>query len=243
MQLGFFVLCSIFGLVAKAEDRALVLTGFEAPPYLYLDASGVPTGLLVDIVRGASEESGVPVKFLVTSWPRAQLETERGRADLIFPVVYTKEREAWLEYPIDPITQFEMMIFAHKDAPFSFSGDASDLHGMTIGKIANGRMHPNFRALEESGKATVEGRESIEELLRGSQLRRLDAFVAPYLLTIWTANNLGISAVKEFQDPIGVSDIFLALSKKSANADLWERFQPHLPSLRSAERKFIAELR
>ncbi|MTI42613.1 ABC-type amino acid transport substrate-binding protein [Roseibium hamelinense] len=228
---------------AKAEDRRLIITAFEAPPYIYLDEADTPQGLLVKVVSAASTASGVPVEFRITVWPRAQLETQVGRADLIFPVVYTREREAWLDYPSTPITRFEMKIFAHKDAPFTFTGNPEQLHGLTIGKIARGRMHPNFRKLEDSGKARVEGRETVSELLRGTALKRLDAFVAPHLVAIWKANHLGITDVREFPDPIGVSDIYLTLSKNAANRDLWQKLRDHLPSLQNAEEQFIADMR
>jgi len=227
---------------ASAENRALRVAGFEAPPYLYLTDTNKPAGLLVDVLDAASEKSGVPVEYLVSSWPRAQLEVRQGRADLIFPVVYTPERENWLEYPQTPITRFEMMIFARKDAPFEFAGAAEELHGLTIGKIAGGRMHPNFRELEQSGEARVEGRENLRELILGTHLNRLDAFIAPHLMVLWTMERGQITTVAPFKIPMGVSDIFLAVSKQSQNKDLWLKLQRHLPTLEEARQDFLAEL-
>jgi len=235
-------LAALWPLVALAENRVLRVAGFEAAPYLYLDDTDEPAGLLVDVMTAASETSAVPVEYLVTSWPRAQLEVRQGRADLIFPVVYTPERETWLDYPKTPITRFEMMIFARSDAPFKFTGHAEELHGLTIGKIAGGRMHPNFRELEDSGEARVEGRENLRELILGTHLKRLDAFIAPHLMGLWSMEREGITTVAPFKVPMGVSGIYLAASKQSPNKDLWLKLQQHLPTLREARQDFLADL-
>ena len=159
------------------------------------------------------------------------MEAQKGRADLIFPVVYTPERSSWLDYPASPITRFKMMIFARNDATFSFTGTPSDLYGLRIGKVAKGRMHPSFRALEESGKADIEVRNGIADLVTAAHHGRLDAFVGPQLITLWTANRIGIKTVVPFDEPIGVSDIYLAFSKQSGKRAEWERLRAGMNNL------------
>ncbi len=227
---------------ANAETDKLVITGFQAPPYLYSGEDGQASGLLVDLLQSASETSGVGVEFAVTNWPRAQLATQQGRADLIFPVVHTTEREEWLVYPHKPIVQFEMAIFARKDSGLAFTGNATDLHGLTIGKIAKGRMHPNFRALEESGKARIEQRDTVVQLLMATHHGRIDAFVAPRIMTLWTADRIGMTTVSPFEDPVGVANIYLAFSKKSSKRLQWDRLRQNLPSLNSKIDLFLASL-
>jgi ABC-type amino acid transport substrate-binding protein len=244
------VLAAIFGLsllfhqskFALAGPDQLIITGFEAPPYFYSDETGNPTGLLVELVRDASRKSGVPVNFVVTNWPRAQLEAKNGRADLIFPVVHTPEREAWLEYPHAPITRFEMMVFANRNPEFSFSGNVSDLKGLRIGKIAKGRMHPKFRLLEEGGQAYVEPRDNVRQLINAVHHGRLDAFVAPRLMTLWTADMIGIEGVEPFETPMGMSNIYLAFSRKSSKRAAWQRLRQALPSLEIRKSLFLASL-
>lgn len=227
---------------ANAETNDLVVTGFQAPPYLYSGEDGQAAGLLVDLLQNASKTSGVGVEFVVTNWPRAQLATQQGRADLIFPVVHTPEREEWLAYPQEPIVQFEMAIFARKDSGLAFTGKAAELHGLTIGKIAKGRMHPNFRALEESGKAKIEQRDTVVQLLMATHHGRIDAFVAPRIMTLWTADRIGMKTVAPFEDPIGVADIYLAFSKESSKEAMWDRLCQNLPSLNSKIDLFLASL-
>ncbi|MES0882746.1 substrate-binding periplasmic protein [Roseibium sp. SCP14] len=227
---------------AFATPDQIIITGFEAPPYFYTDQTGNPTGLLVELVQEASRKSGVSVKFAVTNWPRAQLETRNGGADLIFPVVRTPERESWLEYPLAPITRFEMMIFSNGNPEFSFTGNADELHGLRIGKIAKGRMHPKFRALEESGKALVEPRDNVDQLITAVHHGRIDAFVAPRLMTLWTIDKMGIEDVHPFATPMGVSNIYLALSKKSKKRLAWEKLSKALPNLEIRKSRFLAAL-
>jgi len=241
---GIFLLLLLSGPAqpAFADAETLIITGFEAPPYLHTNDNGDPIGLLVDHVREASEASGVPVRFVVTNWPRAQLEVRKGSADLIFPVVHTPERDAWLDYPADPTVRFAMSIFAHEDAAFDFSGNTADLHGLRIGKIAQGRMHPKFRALEESGKAIIEPRDNVNQLITAVKHKRLDAFVAPLLMTLWTADDMKVRTVQPFAEPIGVSNIYLAFSKKSPKQEAWKRLQASLTSLEPRKSRFIAAL-
>ncbi|CTQ54174.1 putative amino-acid-binding protein YxeM precursor [Roseibium album] len=229
----------MWGGAGHADENSLLIIGFSTPPYLYVGPDDAPHGLLVDLVETAAANSDVQVRFEVTSWPRAQLEVRKGVADLIFPVVYTSEREDWLIYPSNPITQFEMMIFAKKNPNYVFTGDVTQLHGLLIGKIASGRMHPNFRALEDSGQANIEPRGSLEELLTAVDLGRLDGFVAPLLMTVEEARRKGLHSIKPFPDPVGVSDIYIAFSKNSTKTAAWNRLQKNLPRLDQARADFL----
>ncbi|MGS4885494.1 substrate-binding periplasmic protein [Roseibium sp. MB-4] len=233
----------VFGGSSLADENRLLIVGFSTPPYLSIGPDNEPRGLLVDLVKTAAAESDVEVHFEVTSWPRAQLEVRKGAADLIFPVVYTPEREDWLNYPTNPITQFEMMIFARKNPSYDFTGDVTQLHGLSIGKIASGRMHPNFRALEESGKTRIASRDSLEELLTAVHLERLDGFVAPHLMTIEEAHRIDLDTVAPFAQPVGVSDIYLAFSKNSTKTEAWNRLQQNLPRLDQARADFLLSMK
>lgn len=238
--LGLFVMAGISS--ANADDNRLVLVGLQAPPYFYTDQTGEPRGLLVEAITRASQRSGVPVDLVVSNWPRAQHEVKIGRADLIFPVVFTPDRQDWLEYPDDPVIRFEMMVFARVDPDFAFNGQVETLHGLRIGKIAKGRMHPEFRRLEESGKAEIEGRDTLEQLITAAHHSRLDAFVTPRLMTLWTIEKMQLDTVQAFETPLGVSDIFIGFSRMSQKRAAWQKLLEELESLESYKADYLASL-
>jgi len=207
---------------AHASDQPLRIASFEIPPYIIETVDGQLTGVFIEQIRQASKNSGIPVTFDISNWSRAQKYVKEGKADAIFPVVYTKQRAEWLVYPKNPVTRFDFSFFARKEAPFRFDGNMGSMEGLTVGKISNAKMHPNFSVAEASGLINVEKRQSIDLLALAVARRRIDAFVAPHLMGDWALYKRKLeNKVKRLSLPVGTSNIFLALSKKSNMEKNW----------------------
>ena len=78
---------------AQAPRPALVFGGDrEFPPYEFLDASGVPQGFNVQLIRALAREAGVDVEIRLEDRERRMANFEQGRTDGMF-LAATPERE------------------------------------------------------------------------------------------------------------------------------------------------------
>lgn len=67
------------------------------PPYDFTTA-GKPTGFAIDYMRLLSEKLGVQFEFVSASWSKLMEQFKQGEIDLIHPLHYSKEREAFMNY-------------------------------------------------------------------------------------------------------------------------------------------------
>lgn len=79
---------------ASAEGSLILLTD-ERPPFEFSDPDGRPAGVAVEIVRCALEQTGLPFEIKITSWKRAQLETQKGKAAGFFSASQNASRDQY----------------------------------------------------------------------------------------------------------------------------------------------------
>lgn len=79
---------------ASAEGSLILLTD-ERPPFEFSDPDGRPAGVAVEIVRCALEQTGLPFEIKITSWKRAQLETQKGKAAGFFSASQNTSRDQY----------------------------------------------------------------------------------------------------------------------------------------------------
>lgn len=205
------------------EGEALTIATVEIPPYVMRREDGSLYGVFIDLMESASEQSGIAVSFDVSNWPRAQIKAQHGEVDAIFPVIFTQERTSWLTYPEDPLMAFRFSIFVQDDNTVEFDGDLETLRGMTIGRLGKSKLHPRFTEAEESGIVTIEEIPSLDQLAIMVSRGRIDGFAIAHLMGLWAIERTGADNVVPLETPIGVSNIFLALSKKSGREKHWRK--------------------
>ncbi|UPW17468.1 transporter substrate-binding domain-containing protein [Agarivorans sp. TSD2052] len=202
-------------LLAEQNSETLTIASFVVPPYIIKQPDGSLTGIFVETIKEAAKQSGVRVEFSLSNWARAQSRVEHGEIDAIWPVVKTKERQAWLHYPTEPINQFRFSLFANAERNFEFNGELESLSGLTLGKLNNAKTHPLFHQGEQQGVFLVKERTSLTLLLQAVSRKRLDGFVAPERMVEWLMRESRVYNVEPLPTAFGVNDIYLGLSKLS----------------------------
>ncbi|MEJ1421507.1 MAG: transporter substrate-binding domain-containing protein [Candidatus Sedimenticola sp. (ex Thyasira tokunagai)] len=88
-----------------AEERAWlsahpvirVSNELDWPPYDF-SAAGQPTGFAIDYLRLLSDKVGVQFEFVTASWSDLMDKFKQGEIDLIHPLHFSKEREAFMHF-------------------------------------------------------------------------------------------------------------------------------------------------
>jgi len=115
-----------------APAKLIVADDKEYPPFVFLDASNTPRGILVDIWTLWSAKTGIPVEFRLMEWDAALSAVKDGQADALSGMFRTPEREAFFELTTQ-FTTISTAIFFHRQ--IGGNKNLNDLEGFKIGVV------------------------------------------------------------------------------------------------------------
>src|SRR5579859_5030289 len=118
-RLFFLVLLLSTLSVAAAEEPPLIIDSPESHPYAWRE-DGQIKGLFHDLVMEAFQRAGRKVEIRLLPWARAMEEVRQGRADGMFVVYKTPERERDFAFPDEPLTELRERIFVRRNARFDY---------------------------------------------------------------------------------------------------------------------------
>ena len=118
---------------SAAPEKIVVADDHDYPPYIFLDATGAPKGILVDIWNLWSQTTGIAVEFRLLEWSAALAAVKTGQADAVGGVARTPGREALFDLT-SGITEIPSAIFFHSDLGGIKS--LKDLAGFSVGIVS-----------------------------------------------------------------------------------------------------------
>jgi PAS domain S-box-containing protein len=112
---GFFTL---FVRVSDVFAREYVVIGdADYAPFSFVDATGKASGLDVDVLEAIFASSESKFIFQFDRWDRSLRKIQSGEADIILGIIYSEERESYLDFSIPIHTEY-YSIFIRKNLPF-----------------------------------------------------------------------------------------------------------------------------
>lgn len=117
------------------------------PPKIYMD-HGKLRGTYVDIITAVCKRMKVEPVFVQYPWARAVAMVKNGKVDGIFPPFKTLEREEFLYFPSEPVSQTRNVIFARKIRNIKIK-KLSDLQQYVVGvndQYSYGPLFDNYRS-------------------------------------------------------------------------------------------------
>lgn len=127
----FSLLVPVSGALA-APEKIVVADDRDYPPYMFLDASGSPKGILVDVWELWSRKTGIAVEFKLMEWSAALDAVREGRADAIGGMARTPQREEMFALT-SQITVIPSGIFFHDH--LGGIKNVKDLAGFSVGIV------------------------------------------------------------------------------------------------------------
>ncbi|MBW7565657.1 transporter substrate-binding domain-containing protein [Chromobacterium subtsugae] len=225
-----FALCC--GTPARAAP-ALELVTLQYPPYQYQE-NGEVKGFAADLVREAFRRLNLAVHISVYPWGRSIAMVTDGRADAIFTLYRTPEREALLDYSNETLAQQEVSLFVRKDSPISSGGRLDALSAYRFGVVRAVSYGVVFDQAVKSGQIKVgevaaSGEQNMDMLLA----QRFDILVS---------NRLGArdilrrrheeALVRELSPPLEAIPSYMAFARKRSLAGLRQRFDAALAAMK-----------
>ena len=169
-----FLLPMLAALPAASAEAPIVIDSPESHPYAYRE-NGRMTGLFHDLVIEAFRRAHHPVEIHLIPWARSMEEVRQGRADGMFVVYKTAERERDFAFPVEPLTELRERIFVRRTARFDYMEDFTNFDGRRVGML-NYTVHGAklSQALEERRVVSLVSASSYESLVEMLASGRLD---------------------------------------------------------------------
>lgn len=154
---------------AAAQETVLILGNSYKVPKVYLDESGEPRGILVDIARYVDERlPGYELRFELYPWARAYRMAENGLGGIIGLSMTTPRLERF-DYS-DVIYRDDVIIVCRKGAEFPYR-NMEDLRGKILGVGRGGSFGDDFDRAAASGLFRLEEDngpvQRLKKILRG----------------------------------------------------------------------------
>lgn len=223
----------ILALPSQASTVPLHIVTFNHPPYIYQQLSRPPTGVAAEIVETALARMQTPVTFEYVPFRRALAYLQHGKADAIFTIRKTPERELSYHFSPLPLLTQDIVVFVRSDSPIHFTGDLQELFGYAIGvvnKISYGLEFDQLRAAQQF--ATLELSTSDEMNFKKLLGKRMDLLLCSRKVGLALLQQMSSSdKVKVIGPPIGSYKSYIAFSKKTVSPERLAEFDRAMMSM------------
>ena len=160
-------------LPAAAEEQPLVIDSPESHPYAWRE-NGEMKGLFHDLVTEAFRRAHRPVEIRLIPWARAMQEVRQGRADGMFVLYKTPERERDFAFPEESLTELRERIFVRRNARFDYMADFSNFDGRRVGMlnytVHGAKLSQALELRQIVAKIQASSYESLVEMLASNRL-------------------------------------------------------------------------
>jgi polar amino acid transport system substrate-binding protein len=163
----------------------------------------------------AFQRANRKVEIRLIPWARAMEEVRQGRADGMFVVYKTPERERDFAFPAEPLTELRERIFVRRKARFEFMADFSNFDGRRVGML-NYTVHGAklSQALELRHIVSQVSASSYESLVDMLASNRLDIAIGVDDAIIDAVTSQGLTdKIREIEQVIDTIPAYLVFAR------------------------------
>ncbi|WP_085909323.1 substrate-binding periplasmic protein [Kiloniella majae] len=219
--------------VAVAQEPLQLVT-LDYPPYEYKE-DGKVKGVAVRIVREIFRRLDRKIEIQVLPWARSLKMVDVGRADAIFTVYRTPERELFLDYSQEMLIPQEVSLFVRKSFPLANNTKLEDLINYRFGTRRGVSYGDKFdQAVESKRIKSVYRATEGDALIKMLLSRRVDIIPFNRLGGYYRFQRLGVvNDVVELSPPIQSVPSYIAFSKKRKHKSLRDQVDEVLREMRA----------
>lgn len=161
---------------ATPPETTIKVGAFDLYPSIFIDEDGTTRGLVVDILAAIADKEGWNIRYVPGTWADNLKDVSTGKTDLITNIVYTTERDKFLDYNKQPIMTIWTEVFSNKKADIK---NIFDLKNKKIGVMKRDFNADVFMKYAKDLKlnCTYEYFCSQKEILEGIEEGKVDAGV------------------------------------------------------------------
>lgn len=167
-MLALLGMCCLLAAGTAGAEEMLFVTGGMSPPLVY-EEDGNLKGTDLDVLAAFCESRGIRPVFRAYPLKRAMAMTQENQAQGVFSVMKSSEREAFLVYPATPVNIVKTTVWTRKGTGIAIQS-LKDLAGRKVGVILGYKYGPEFDAMSDVDKITVDAKDKLITLLAAGRL-------------------------------------------------------------------------
>jgi polar amino acid transport system substrate-binding protein len=181
------------------------------PPYQFTE-EGIVKGIDHDAIVAAFAESDMVVETQLLPWQECIERMQKRRADGIFQIVRSSEREGQFLYSL-PLRTAETAFFSRDDRHISLNKDRNltrQISNLKLGVLSGYSYVPEVDDLSEDVKIFVE---SQEMLFYGLFERKFDLMVMDVGVAWYLQRRMNLRGLKQAEDCVFLRSLYVAFQK------------------------------
>ncbi|WP_100643846.1 substrate-binding periplasmic protein [Alteromonas facilis] len=201
---------SAFIIVSTAHanvpcNEKVSIASAPVPP-LVLDKENTLTGVLQSSTETFLADHGLAPSWLIINWARALHMAETGVVDALFPSLYSKEREAYLDYSLEPVSNVKVSLYQH-----ALTQQAPELARSSVATLRSFEY-----STTELDDAKVYEVADFKQAIGMLEKRRVDFIFGVKEVLDYEIEQLGAEHVVEYKG-VSIRPVYLALARNSPN--------------------------
>lgn len=216
-------------IVSRGELRVAVQSG--APPYAFIDKTGVPAGSMVDFTQGMADAMGVKLKVLNYDWDGLIPALLSGKADVLAADMTPTLKRALKVTFTDPWIYVQPCIFTKTEAKFQTLEDVNK-SGVTVGVLlgSTGEVIAKKYLPKANIKSYKGGGRMIVQALEAGHV---DAGVNDDLAVLTVLPDYPPNSVRLLDKRLGQGKDPLAFAVRPESVNLWQWINLYFKTIRS----------
>jgi len=220
-RIPLFLVLLIVGLHLQADipDPLRVACIPSLYPVSFLNDEGKPDGAFPRIVEEVARQNNIRIEWSIDDWAKNLEKAERGEIDLMIALVYTPERDVFLDYGSEFVLSTWSQLFQKEEGLIS---SILDIEGKRIGMVLGDQNARGFVALADSFNLDYQAVffDSFDQIYKNLEEGSLDAGVFYNLYSLHHSNMIPSSIIYQpthsfFAVPEGADEQILSIIDKS----------------------------
>lgn len=234
LSLSGLLLLILLSLSATTlAKEPLIIVSDPWPPYT-IEKDGMISGTDVEIIKAVFLQLEIPITIQMMPWARCLAMVKNKQADAILDASISTEREAFLHFPAEPVSQGTTVFFVRKDSTLPYQNLAS-LNDLKAGAILGYNYCPEID--DAAFMKRAERVTKLDQIFNMLLLKRIDFVIEVDAVGYFVAKKMGIS--DQIATIPGASFChggnYLAFAKKSGHEALANSFSQALYSFKETE--------
>ena len=195
------------GLKRKDTDELIIAVPSGYAPFSFVGPDGNQAGLLIDMWRLWSRETGVPIAFKVGSWADTLEAVKTGEADIHSGLFKNEERATWLSFSI-PIFESETASYFLSDGePITLKNAKAVSVGTMTGSYQEAYIRDNFPRVKRVTRTDN------ESLVLSLIKKEIDAFVHESPVVSADLSRLGLTGLVSCGETLFSNPMYAGVAK------------------------------
>jgi len=213
----------------SAQAVELKFNTQDFPPFSY-ETNGVVSGPVADVIAEACKSMNAQCTSTLYPWTRAQELLKTGKANAMYPIGRSAEREQWLHFS-PALFRTEYGFFVTDDNPLQFK-DVADVKGYSVAVFGPSNTSKTLEGIKQKlgGSLEIDMQPIDDDGFRKLSVGRVKAVFSNRDVGNATIKNMGLKNIR-YAGAYQALDYYIGFSKEFTDKQVVDQFNEAVRTL------------